>query len=326
MFHSLEKKYYEIRSLSGVRPTRMLMYLKLGKGFNKYLCQSWLSFLAGVKDLKPEEMGLIGSAAADFLEELEKTKFDKAYKIPVILAFLTENGGVRPSVHLNEIARGMMDFYHGTEYHPNDFHDKSNRDWRKWGIAEFADLALRNPITYLSQSMGRFFHYDAEKKVFMLDDCLSGYLNATLAFHIKDIMEFRRIKYFHGQYGIDLNVLAEVVVSQAAEETEHYENVKVYNKLIRDRIPEIIEEQGKRCEIRTLTEDEYRLELDRKLQEELKEYLDEGTVEELADIVEVVLAIAKEKGLTKEELDRVMEEKRKKRGGFEKRLFLERVE
>lgn len=96
----------------------------------------------------------------------------------------------------------------------------------------------------------------------------------------------------------------------------------IYNKLVRDRIPEIIEKEGKKYEIRTLEDNEYLSELNKKLQEELKEYYESGEVEELADIAEIMYAIAKYKGVSQEEFDRIRREKADKRGSFEKRLFL----
>lgn len=96
----------------------------------------------------------------------------------------------------------------------------------------------------------------------------------------------------------------------------------VYNKLIRDRIPEIIEEDGNECEIRVLNDEEYLTELDKKLQEELKEYYESGEVEELADIAELLYAIAKHKGVNQQEFDSIRTRKAEKRGGFEKKLFL----
>ena len=99
--------------------------------------------------------------------------------------------------------------------------------------------------------------------------------------------------------------------------------MKIYNKLIRDRIPEIIEASGKTCRVRILEEKEYLQELNRKLTEELKEYQESGELEELADLVEIVYAIAEHKGSSIEEFERIRQNKREKRGGFEKRLFLE---
>jgi predicted house-cleaning noncanonical NTP pyrophosphatase (MazG superfamily) len=98
--------------------------------------------------------------------------------------------------------------------------------------------------------------------------------------------------------------------------------MKIYNKLIRDRIPEIIEEDGNEYEIRVLDDNEYLDELDKKLMEELKEYYESGEVEELADIAEILYAIAKHKGVNAEEFENIRIRKAEKRGGFGKKLFL----
>lgn len=101
--------------------------------------------------------------------------------------------------------------------------------------------------------------------------------------------------------------------------------MKIYNKLVRDRIPEIIRATGKECEIRALDNEAYLVELNKKLNEEIREYAESGAVEELADIIEVVYAIAEYKGLNREEFEKVREKKAEERGGFRKRLFLGRV-
>lgn len=96
----------------------------------------------------------------------------------------------------------------------------------------------------------------------------------------------------------------------------------IYNKLIRDRIPEIMDQEGKKYEIRVLKDDEYLKEINRKLQEELQEYYESGEVEELADIAEILYAIARYKGVSQKEFERIRMNKAEKRGAFEKRLFL----
>lgn len=103
-------------------------------------------------------------------------------------------------------------------------------------------------------------------------------------------------------------------------------NVKIYNKLIRDRIPEIIENDGRKAKIRILDDEEYRKQLNKKLQEEVKEYLEDNNVEELADIVEVVYGILNSMNVPVDEFERIRNEKKTKNGGFEKRLFLEEAE
>jgi predicted house-cleaning noncanonical NTP pyrophosphatase (MazG superfamily) len=96
----------------------------------------------------------------------------------------------------------------------------------------------------------------------------------------------------------------------------------IYNKLVRDHIPRIIEETGGKAEIRILTDEEYRIFLEKKLDEEVGEYHREQNAEELADILEVVYALAASIGCTKEELNDVYRKKHEARGGFEKRILL----
>ena len=99
----------------------------------------------------------------------------------------------------------------------------------------------------------------------------------------------------------------------------------IHNKLVRDRIPEIIEQSGKTCAIRILPEHEYLAALDAKLQEELNEYQADKSMEELADLLEVMMAVAEARGHSFAEVDAIRREKAAKRGGFQERIFLESV-
>ena len=97
---------------------------------------------------------------------------------------------------------------------------------------------------------------------------------------------------------------------------------KIYNKLVRDLIPDIIEESGNECRTRILSDDEYLKMLDAKLDEELLEYHQDQSIEELADLLELIQAATIARGYTLEKLEAVRAEKAKKRGGFEKKIFL----
>ena len=97
---------------------------------------------------------------------------------------------------------------------------------------------------------------------------------------------------------------------------------KTYNKLVRDRIPEIIEGSGAKCKTRILSDDEYIKMVDAKLDEELAEYHDDQNIEELADLLELIHAAAIARGYTLDELEAVRAEKAKKRGGFNEKIFL----
>ena len=102
----------------------------------------------------------------------------------------------------------------------------------------------------------------------------------------------------------------------------------VYNKLIRDRIPETIEQSGKRGTVRKLEDATYLTALNVKLDEELAEYheADEArALEELADLLEVLRAITTARDFTLEQLESACAEKAAKRGGFAKKLWLEEV-
>ena len=98
-----------------------------------------------------------------------------------------------------------------------------------------------------------------------------------------------------------------------------------YHKLVRDKIPQIIRAQGKTCVTEILPEETYREMVDAKLQEELTEYQESKSLEELADLLEVMEAAVKARGYTWEELLAVRDEKREKRGGFEDRILLKEV-
>lgn len=97
------------------------------------------------------------------------------------------------------------------------------------------------------------------------------------------------------------------------------------HKLVRDRIPEIIEARGKICIWEELSDSAYLDCLDKKLNEELAEYQESKSLEELADLLEVMQAVVKARGWTWEKLEQVRKEKTTERGGFEKKILLKTV-
>ena len=97
---------------------------------------------------------------------------------------------------------------------------------------------------------------------------------------------------------------------------------KGYNKLVRDRIPEIIEASGNTCKTEILPDSEYIRMIDRKLDEELSEYHKDESIEELADLLEVIRAAAVARGYSVEELEQIRAKKAAERGGFEGRIKL----
>ena len=100
---------------------------------------------------------------------------------------------------------------------------------------------------------------------------------------------------------------------------------KIYYKLVRDRIPNIIKADGKTCVTEILPDEQYLEMLDAKLSEELAEYQESKSLEELADLLEVMRAVVNARGWTWEQLEQVRADKATKRGGFEKKILLKKV-
>lgn len=101
---------------------------------------------------------------------------------------------------------------------------------------------------------------------------------------------------------------------------------KIYNKLVRDRIPEIIAADGKKANTRLLKDKQYLEELIKKLQEESKELAENPSVEELEDIKELVIAIRVALGIHAGELEEARRKKAHTNGRFKKKIFLESVD
>lgn len=94
-------------------------------------------------------------------------------------------------------------------------------------------------------------------------------------------------------------------------------------KLVRDKIPQIIIADGRTPIVRTLSDEEYLSELDRKLNEEVAEYQADKSLEEMADVLEVLFAICEARGHSGDELMEVRDKKREKRGGFRDKVYWE---
>ena len=101
--------------------------------------------------------------------------------------------------------------------------------------------------------------------------------------------------------------------------------MKVYNKLVRDRIPEVIKASGKTGEIEIVNGKEKEELLEKKLLEEVNEYMEDKNLEELADVMEVLFGLANELGYSEEELLNKRNEKLQERGGFKDGIVLKSV-
>lgn len=98
-----------------------------------------------------------------------------------------------------------------------------------------------------------------------------------------------------------------------------------YNKLVRDKIPEVIRATGKECEVSVVSGKEKTKLLENKLMEEVNEFLEAKNLEELADVMEVLFGLAEDLGFGEEDLVKARGEKRKERGGFKEGIVLKKV-
>lgn len=101
----------------------------------------------------------------------------------------------------------------------------------------------------------------------------------------------------------------------------------IYNKLVRDKIPENINStEGRKCNYKILNDKEYLQELDKKIFEEANEFIEEHSIEELADLMEVIFAIMKARNISIEEVENFRQAKNNKKGSFSDKIYLIDVE
>lgn len=176
------------------------------------------------------------------------------------------------------------------------------------------------------------------KKIFKNDDSVQSYRLDTLSqkFNIKLLHHhnalddtracFEILKKFEELYPEQIKPQSYIFGKAkksgcCGNPVEEVTNHVKSGKLVRDKIPQIIIEDGKTPITRILDDEEYLKELDKKLNEEIAEYQQDKSIEEMADVLEVLFAICEARGHSVDELMKVREEKREKRGGFEQRVF-----
>jgi superfamily II DNA or RNA helicase/HKD family nuclease len=184
----LENDYIKLKDQSGERPLRTDLFEGSDIPTREYLKDGYLAFLNGLNELYEEEKTWLGTAAEDFLIELEKMVIDKLYKIPTISCFI-EGNKLLSKVSVDEIARSMKDFYQNPLYEP-DMQDNGNKDFLEWPLHKFRTKAIQMPIKHISKS-SNYFNYDEINKELILDSKIVAVATDLYVKHIKDILEYR---------------------------------------------------------------------------------------------------------------------------------------
>jgi len=196
-------EYYRIKNDIGRRPLRKDIYEGTDIDINEFLKRKhdgkkgYLRFLASIDELNEEEKNWLNSIAEDFLYELEKTSMSKSYKIPTLLALIKDNK-LQKSVSMNKVGKTFERFYRNHKKHQKDLNNKKHKNWEKWNEERFVKEAERNPVKYLSKR--KYFIHDEINNEFMLNPDLHRFLSNKLTKHFKDIVEYRKTRYFRRRF------------------------------------------------------------------------------------------------------------------------------
>ena len=185
------------------RPSRIDLFLNMEEDIIQAmkrnsklnLFRDYLKFLKENNLTAPEENTYISTIAHDFLNVLETTSMTKSYKMPIFLAFYND-GDIKMEISDDDVYHSMKEFY---EYGSNGvdmLKDKSSKDYKNWGKAEYVRLAHRNPIRFLNKSSGEFF-IKKDGCALALNGKLKDYIHLeTFKQHFKDIIDYRTMSYY----------------------------------------------------------------------------------------------------------------------------------
>ena len=156
----LKAEYLRIKSEINRTPSVIDIFENSIYPFNIYRSKfgSYLSFRKIIDDLTELEKSWFKECKiiSKFLAQIEKTSMTKSYKIPVIMSLINNNLTQKETTSI-EIAQNFKDFYSQNKRYQKDLNNKSNKNWREWELSDFENLALRNPIKFLSQGAMKTF-------------------------------------------------------------------------------------------------------------------------------------------------------------------------
>lgn len=221
----IENEYWRLKEDLGHRPGRLdvcegvdipVMYFFSNDG--------WLRFLDSINELTAEEKTWLNTPAEEFLRSLEKTPMTKSLKMPTLMSFLTlqkEPDQTDNSLSLEELLDPTTDgkklnlisqveisrllvtwkkYYEKPFYEKDLLKDTSSNDWRRWNDDKLAKYIITWPVKRLPR---KFFRYDENNQLLLLDASIAKFLSSDLAIHMKDIIAWRTVNHFAKRFRKD---------------------------------------------------------------------------------------------------------------------------
>lgn len=195
----MKDEYFRLKDYLDRRPMRLDLYNGSDIEIKNYLNSSYyekgyLRFLAEIGEINKTEKSWLNTIVEEFLLELENTRMNKLYKIPVLLSLL-EDGELKAEAKMEKVGLSFMNFYKDDKRFQKDLNNKKHKGWQQWDKKRFIREARINPVKYLSKR--KYFIHDEVNKKFILHKEIKKFLSYELSRHFKDIVNFRKMQYYN---------------------------------------------------------------------------------------------------------------------------------
>jgi superfamily II DNA or RNA helicase len=174
------------------------IYENMRRQSKNNIFKNYLKFLAEINELNEDEKKLIGTIAEDFIKMIETTSMSKTYKMPAFLAFYN-NGNLKLRINEEDIYESFKEFYSRGSNSIDLLNQNSTAGFRNWGKKEWYKLAKDNPLKFLAQTHGEFFHFEGTE--YCLNYALKEFAeNKTFMDNFKDAIDLRTMEYYRNRF------------------------------------------------------------------------------------------------------------------------------
>ena len=203
----IQSEYHRVKDVLGKVPTRMELFLNMDDDVYEYcmnhtkenIFRGYMNFLYEMKDVSKEELDVYSGVGKDFLNLIETTAMNKAYKMPILYSIYND-GKIKMNVTDEDVLYAWKHFFdEGTNW--KDLSEGiTYAEYKKKSDKDHLSNAKRNPIHFLLKS-GKGFFVKKENYAISLNDCLQDIIkNPAFIAHFKDIIDYRTIEYYRRRY------------------------------------------------------------------------------------------------------------------------------